>query len=211
MFHKLLQNTRKPQGLLGRMMLFGMNNGHRPLSAWAMPHLPLAEDAHVLDVGCGGGANLAVLLKRCPQGFIDGLDYSAESVAVSRKKNAKELGRRCAVIQGDVGALPYEDGTYDAVTAFETVYFWPNLSRAFLEILRVLKPGGRFLLACEMGDASDTTWTGRIDGMTVYDGDDLKARLEAAGFANVSLNKTHKAWFCILAEKPICDGPEGQC
>lgn len=132
-------------------MLFGMNNGHKPLSDWAMPHLPLAEDVHVLDVGGGGGANLAVLLKRCPKGRADGLDYSAESVAASRKKNAKELGRRCTVTQGDVGALPYRDGTYDAVTSFETVYFWPDLHRAFSEILRVLKPGGRFLLACEMG------------------------------------------------------------
>ncbi|MDO4314345.1 MAG: methyltransferase domain-containing protein [Oscillospiraceae bacterium] len=202
MFNRILQNTRKPQGFWGRMMLFGMNNGHKPLSDWAMPHLPLAEDAHVLDVGCGGGANLAVLLKRCPKGRADGLDHSAESVAASRKKNARELGRRCAVTQGDVGALPYGNSTYDAVTAFETVYFWPDLPRAFSEILRVLKPGGRFLLACEMGDASDTTWTSRINGMTVYTGEDLKARLEAAGFINVKLEKTRKVWFCMVAQKP---------
>ncbi len=202
MFRKLLQNTRKPQGFWGRVMLFGMNNGHKPLSAWAMPHLPLAEDARVLDVGCGGGANLAVLLKRCPKGSADGLDYAAESVAASRKKNAKELGRRCTVTQGDVGALPYGDGTYDAVTAFETVYFWPDLPRAFSEILRVLKPGGRFLLACEMGDPSDTTWSSRIDGLTIYAGKDLKARLEAAGFVHVVLEETRNVWFCIVAEKP---------
>lgn len=191
MINRILQNTRKPQGFWGKVMLFGMNNGHKPLSDWAMPHLPLAEDAHVLDVGCGGGANLAVLLKRCPKGR-----------AASRKKNAKELRRRCTVTQGDVGALPYRDGTYDAMTAFETVYFWPDLHRAFLEILRVLKPGGRFLLACEMGDASDTTWTSRIEGLTIYAGEDLKARLEAAGFINVKLEKTRKVWFCIVAEKP---------
>ena len=49
-------------------MLFGINNGHKRLSDWAMPHLPLSEDAYVLDVGCGGGANFAVLLKRSPEG-----------------------------------------------------------------------------------------------------------------------------------------------
>ena len=67
-------------------MLFGMNNGHKRLSDWAMPHLPLSEDAYVLDVGCGGGANFAVLLKRSPKGKADGLDHSAESVAASQKK-----------------------------------------------------------------------------------------------------------------------------
>ena len=56
-----------------------------------MPHLPLSEGAYVLDVGCGGGANLAVLLKRCQKGKADGQDHSAESVAASRKKNDKDL------------------------------------------------------------------------------------------------------------------------
>lgn len=202
MFHKVLQNTRKPQGLLGRMMLASMNSGHRPLSHWAMPHLPLSEDAWVLDVGCGGGANLAALLRRCPRGRADGLDYSAESVAASRKKNAGELGRRCTVTQGDVGAIPFPNDTYDGVTAFETVYFWPDLPRAFSEILRVLKPGGKFLLVCEIGDPSDTTWSDRIEGMTVYSGEDLQARLEAAGFVQVQLDKTKQGWFCLVAEKP---------
>lgn len=201
-FHQILQNTRKPQGFWGRVMLFGMNSGHKSLSAWAMPHLPLAEDAHVLDVGCGGGANLAVLLHRCPGGHADGLDYSAESVAASRRKNAGELGRRCTVTQGNVGAIPFPDGAYDAVTAFETVYFWPDLPRAFSEILRILKPGGRFLLACEMGDPSNTIWSSRIDGLTIYAGEDLKARLEAAGFVHVRLEETKTVWFCIVAEKP---------
>ena len=46
----------------------------------------------VLDVGCGGGANFAVLLKRSPKGKADGLDHSTESVAASQKKNEKDLG-----------------------------------------------------------------------------------------------------------------------
>lgn len=205
MFRKLLQNTRKPQGFLGRMMLLGMNRGHKPLADWATSYLPLRADAHVLDVGCGGGANIAALLDRCPEGEVDGLDYSAASVAASKKKNSAALGKRCTVLQGDVGNIPYAGGSYDAVTAFETVYFWPDLPRAFSEILRVLKPGGKFLLVCEMGDPSDTTWSGRIDGMTVYSGEELKARLEEAGFVRVKLEKTKRMWFCLLAEK---EGPE---
>lgn len=203
MIGKLLQNTRKPQGLLGRMMLSGMNSGHKPLAGWAMQYLPLEAASRVLDVGCGGGANIAAMLARCPEGTVDGLDYSAESVAASRRKNAAALGKRCTVLQGDVGAIPFADGSYDVVTAFETVYFWPDLPGAFSEIRRVLRPGGRFLLVCELGDPSDATWSGRIDGMTVYSGEDLKARLEAAGFAGVRLEKNRRAWFCLLAEKPV--------
>lgn len=201
MIRKILQHTRKPQGLWGRMMLAGMNRGHRPLAKWAMQYLPLAPDAHVLDVGCGGGANIAALLARCPEGAVDGLDYSPESVAASKRKNAAALGRRCTVLQGDVGRIPFADESYDAVTAFETVYFWPDLPRAFAEIWRVMRPGGRFLLVCEMGDPSDTTWSGLIDGLTIYSGEDMKGRLEAAGFTNVTLKKTRRVWFCLVAEK----------
>lgn len=203
MIEKLLQNTREPRGALGRMMLLGMNSGHRPLAAWAMRYLPLEAASRVLDVGCGGGANIAAMLARCPEGAVDGLDYSAESVAASRRKNAAALGRRCTVLQGDVGAIPFADGSYDAVTAFETVYFWSDLPRAFAEIWRVLRPGGRFLLVCELGDPADTTWTSRIDGMTVYSGEELKARLEAAGFTGVKLERNKRAWLCLLAEKPV--------
>lgn len=199
--NKFLQNTRKPEGFFGRMILRGMNSGHTPLSSWALAFLHPAPNAHVLDVGCGGGANVARLLQLCPQGFVDGIDYSSESVAFSKKKNAAVLGKRCEIKQGDVGALPYEASAFDLVTAFETVYFWPDLAKAFGEVLRVLKPGGQFLVVCEMGNPADTTWTSRIDGMTVYAGEDLKERLLGAGFSAIRLERNSRGWVALLAVK----------
>lgn len=203
MLNKLLQNTRKPVGLGGKIILKTMNTGHEPLSEWGFSHFKPASDARILDIGCGGGANIAKLLQMCPGGFVDGVDYSSESVAMSKKVNKKELGKRCAVTQGDVGNLPYDDNTFDGATAFETIYFWPDLLKAFSEIHRVLKPGGIFLLVCEASDPSDTTWTDRIDGMKVYSGEELKARLETAGFSPVSVNKNEKGWICVTAV--VCD------
>lgn len=204
MMKRFFQNTRKPEGFLGRMMLRGMNGGHTPLSNWGLSLIHPAADAHALDIGCGGGANVARLIDLCPRGFVEGIDYSAESVAFSRKKNAASLGKRCEIRRGDVGALPYSDESFDLAAAFETVYFWPDLKKAFSEVLRVLKPGGQFLLVCEMDDPSNTTWTGLIDGMTIYAGEDLKARLKQAGFASVSLSQNQKGWIGLLAgkEKP---------
>lgn len=201
MMKRFFQNTRKPEGFLGRMMLRSMNGGHTPLSTWGLSLIYPAPDARVLDIGCGGGANIARLMNLCALGFVDGIDYSAESVAFSRKKNAADLGKRCEIRQGDVGALPYADAAFDLVTAFETVYFWPDLEKAFAEVLRVLKPGGQFLLVCEMDDPANTTWTGLIDGMTVYAGEDLKVRLEQAGFAPVRLLRNKKGWIGLLAGK----------
>lgn len=198
----MIQNARKPKGLGGRLFLKGMNVEHASLSEWGLSNITLPPDARVLDVGCGGGANIARLIKLCPHGFVDGIDHSPDSVAVSKKFNRSDLGKRCAVVLGDVGALPYDAGTFDAVTAFETVYFWPDLEKAFAEIRRVLKPGGAFLMVCEVSDPSNTEWTDRIDGMTIYSGEDLKERLETAGFTPVSIHRNDKGWIGLVAVSP---------
>lgn len=198
MLNKFFQNTRKPVGKMGRLMLRSMNTGHASLSKWALSFLRLADYPHILDVGCGGGANIAKMLNDSPQSIVDGIDYSEESVAVSRKNNRDAIaGKRCTIQQGDVAKLPYADASIDLVTAFETVYFWP-LEEGFAEVHRVLKEGGVFLISCEFDDADDTTWTKRIEGMTIYRADDLEERLNRAGFRNVEINRRGK-WICLKA------------
>ncbi|HOO29240.1 MAG TPA: class I SAM-dependent methyltransferase [Lachnospiraceae bacterium] len=201
MFRRLFQNTRKPKGFWGRMMLRSMNGGHTPLSLWGLSLIHPAPNARILDAGCGGGANISRLMQLCPKGFVDGIDYSEESVAYSKKKNAASLGTHCDIKYGNIEKLPYADQTFDLVTAFETVYFWPDPEKAFRQIIRVLKPGGQFLLVCEMDDANNTTWTNLIDGMTIYAGEDLKNRLLHAGFTHVGLKRNHTSWIALLAEK----------
>lgn len=61
------ENTRKPVGLGGKLMVAMMNLGHSPVARWGLRFLRLAPNAKVLDCGCGGGANIKRLLKKCPQ------------------------------------------------------------------------------------------------------------------------------------------------
>ena len=94
-------NTRKPTGLGGKLLVAMMNLGHRSLADWGLRYLALAPDAGVLDCGCGGGANIKKLLKKCPRGVVKGIDYSAVSVEKTRKLNKTAVnGGRCAVWQG---------------------------------------------------------------------------------------------------------------
>lgn len=199
MLNKFFQNTRKPEGTLGKIMLKGMNTGHSKLSAWGFTHLALQDHSHILDVGCGGGANIATMLRYTPGSTVDGLDYSEESVAFSKKTNALFLGKRCTIQQGDVSSLPYEDSSLDYVTAFETIYFWPDLDKTFTEIKRVLKPDGTFFICCESDNSNDTTWTSRIEGMTIHRGEDLKTHLLDVGFNNVDLHRNDNGWICLIA------------
>ena len=198
-----LENTRRPSGLGGKLMVAMMNLGHRALSEWGLRFLKIAPDAAVLDCGCGGGANLKRLLRRCPRGRVSGIDYSEVSVQKSRALNrrAAEDGR-CEVLQASAAKLPFEDARFDAVTAFETVYFWPGLQESFREVRRVLKPGGTFLICNECGDAkSDERWTEKIGGMTIYTAAQLKAELERAGFRGVQMHRNRRGWLCAVGRK----------
>ena len=145
------QNTCKPEGLGGKLMTQLMNSGHHAkLAEWGFSFLTVPANANILDAGCGGGANLARWLAQCPNGQVTGLDYSPVSVATAKKYNRQAIADgRCQVVQGNVAVLPFEDNTFDVVSAFETVYFWPGLEACFAEVLRVLKPGGLFFLCNE--------------------------------------------------------------
>ena len=80
--------------------------------------------------------------------------------------------------------LPFADDSFEQVTAFETIYFWPNLEEAFQQVFRVLKPGGSFLVCNESNgeDPKQEKWCDIIGGMTIYTGERLFELLWAAGF-----------------------------
>ena len=197
------ENTRKPAGLGGKIMVAMMNLGHSPVARWGLHFLELAPDAKVLDCGCGGGANMNRLLKKCPRGIVKGIDYSTVSVEKARSLNQTAIQEgRCVVWQGSVERIIFAKDWFDAVTAFETVYFWPDLPQCFREVYRVLKPGGTFLICNESnGDSDkDEKWTEIIGGMTIYKDVELKTYLEQAGFHEVQIYKK-KSWLCVTARK----------
>jgi SAM-dependent methyltransferase len=91
----------------------------------------------ILDVGCGTGANLLMLSK---YGDAEGVDVSEDALAFCRERG---LDR---VKLGAAEALPYDDGTFDLVTALDVVEHLDDDLGGLREMRRVLRPGGRVLL-----------------------------------------------------------------
>ena len=197
----LFRNLSNPKGFWGRVILWEMNNRHSLLSQWGMSHVEWKREWNILDIGCGGGANLAYMMHLSPQGNVYGIDLSSESVTFARKKNKKHLSTRCFVEQGTVDKLPYTDRMFDAVTAFETVYFWQDLPLAFAEVSRILKSNGYFLICCEIDDPSVKTWSKLIEGMIIRSADELKSILAQTGFTSIASYKHEKGPVCIVARK----------
>lgn len=196
------QNARKPKNIGGRLMLSMMNIWHNSNALWGLSHIEIPLTAEILDIGCGGGKNIANLLHRAVDGKLYGVDYSPESVKKSAKTNKEEISQgRAKIIHADVSSLPFEDEKFDIVTAFETIYFWPDLFHDFMEVRRVIKKGGIFLICNEAARPEGfEKWTKMLD-MPIYTKNDLSKTLAKAGFCNISCHE-HKNgnWLCVTAQ-----------
>lgn len=119
--------------------------------------LGLRGDERALDVGCGRGLVLLLVAERLPRGRAVGIDLwsradqSGNAEATTRANAAAEgVADRVELLTGDMRALPFEDGSFDLVTSALAIHNLPDAqgrSQALDEILRVLRPGGRALLA----------------------------------------------------------------
>ena len=181
-------NMRKPQGKLGNIQLKSMNKEHTPVSLWGLKHLDIKEDDIILDVGCGGGINLKRMAQKAKKVY--GIDYSIESVKLSREVNEDNIKKgKVEVLEGNVQSLPFDDNTFDIVTAFETVYFWQDIKNSFGEVKRVLKPGGIFLIGMESNGSDNFImrfWSRFID-MKVYSDSEIKEFLDYNDFSNITI------------------------
>ena len=190
-----------PEGRMGRMMLRFMNFGHAPLTNWGLSHVSFNEGMTMLDIGCGGGATLQRLLKRSSNAKAYGIDISEESVAKAKEVNKELLDEQVFICQGTASQLPYEDATFDLVTAVETVYFWPDLSKCLKEVRRVLKHDGQFAIMVEVPDPG-SMWTKVVEGMTAYTPDELKSLLDDAGFTHTAVHRKKPSYATILGANP---------
>ena len=192
LLRKFFSNTGKPEGVMGKIVVAMMNKVHAGIAAWGFSHLDLQGNEQVLDCGCGGGANVAVFLRMVDEGHVTGLDYSTVSVEKAREVNQTAIAAgRCEIVRGNVLELPFGDGRFDVVTAFETVYFWPEIARCFAQVHRVLTPGGMFMITNEASGRtkSHEKWQKIVDNMSVYTGEELEKLLTGAGFARVEIDE----------------------
>lgn len=201
---ELIKNARKPEGELGQQMIERMNKGHVELASWAMKFIDVQPEHIVLDLGCGGGVNVETFTTKCTDGHVTGLDYSPLCVKNAIERNKKAIdANKCSIIEGDVMDLPFEDDTFDIVTAFETIYFWPDLATSFKEVKRVLKPGGMFVICNETNKDTETQkiWKERVGDIKFYTAEELAEILTNAGFADAMMVTKDKPydWICIFA------------
>ncbi len=209
----LLINAGNPQGELGEKLINNMNINHEKLARWGVSHLNIHKDAIILDIGCGGGVNVKRFLG-LTDNKVFGIDYSQLSVEKSTQLNQKEIEKkRCKIKQESVSDMSFDDAYFDIITAFETVYFWPDIENDFKEVNRVLKEDGVFLICNEAlskeNDARQKEFIELLD-CNIYSEKELICHLKNSGFSEIktiikeskdSFTGDDANWICAIAQK----------
>ena len=110
----------------------------------ALSGVPEGFNGKLLEVPVGTGVLTMPVYRELPKADITCLDYS-EAMMASAQAKAQAAGlSNVRFMQGDVGALPFEDGQFDIVLSLNGFHAFPDKEAAYRETFRVLKPGGTF-------------------------------------------------------------------
>lgn len=102
------------------------------------------EGQALLDVGCGPGESAFGMAERVPGLRVTGLDYSEAMIRIAERRRRRDATReQVSFVRGDAMALPFPDGSFDAVTGHSFLYLVPSAERVLGEVRRVLRPGSR--------------------------------------------------------------------
>ena len=145
-FPYLIYQSKRPSGFVGLWMMKIWNRVYMPMVVWSVSQLGYKKRFKaILDVGVGNGASSKYLKKHFPNSRVLGIDISSTAIRAAEK--LAEPGLSFEVKNVENTNLPVEE--FDLITAFQTHFHWSNLTKALLELKRILKPDGIILLACE--------------------------------------------------------------
>ena len=123
----------------------------------------LRPTSEVLDVASGTGEPGLSAAARCPQGTVTITDLAENMLRVAEENAARRGLRNVATRQADAGALPFANGSFDAVMARFGFMFFPDMVKAARELARVARPGARITTAV-WGAPEKNSWATTIMG-----------------------------------------------
>lgn len=169
-----------PSGVIGRVFGRAMVKDTAASNDRAIELLELDAPSVVLDLGCGQGRTVAELVRAGHR--VVGVDPSPTMIRQARARNRDAVATGDAdLLLSDGRELPLADECVDAVLTAHTVYFMADPAATFAEVARVLRPSGRFVVVCHVGDDPPPAW---VDPAVyrIPTSDELRALLHQAQF-----------------------------
>jgi SAM-dependent methyltransferase len=156
----------------------------------------LRPGERLLDVGCGTGALLELLGRRCPGARLAGIDPCPEMLGVARAR----LPAAAPLALGLAERLPFGGGSFDVAVSASAFHYFRAPAQALAELRRVLRPRGRLVvtdwcddfLSCRLCDRL-LRWLDPAHSR-VYGSAECRRLLEAGGFAAVRVERYKIDW-----------------
>lgn len=122
---------------------------YRPVHDAVLRTLATEPCGRILDIGCGTGRLAKRLAAEPSVRSVVGCDFSAGMLAhaAERLRRAEGAATKVTLVRGDATRLPFADAAFDAVVSTEAFHWFPDQDAALRDLRRVLRPGGRLLLA----------------------------------------------------------------
>jgi ubiquinone/menaquinone biosynthesis C-methylase UbiE len=179
-------------------MVFGRGRAARSIADLC----ELTSEDRVVDVGCGPGAAVRLASPRCEQ--VTGVDPSSTMLRFGQWLNRLRGCSNVILLEGTAEALPLSDENATVVWALSSLHHWADRSAGIAEAHRVLRPGGRLLLAERLVEPGAHGHTAH--GLTSDQADEVGVALTAAGFSGVHQRLRtagHRTLIVVSGSRPL--------
>ncbi len=180
----LSRQARYPHGLVGRLLARIWISETAAVNEIAIGLLAPARGERVLELGFGPGRTLGRLA--AARATVVGVETSPAMLRAATRRNREHIRNGAMrLLHGDGVTLPIDTDSIGAILSVHTIYFWPKPAETLAELARVLRPGGRLVLAFRAGEHPLPRRLDPAVYRTVPTADEAVEWLRSAGFAEV--------------------------
>ncbi|WP_438718315.1 class I SAM-dependent methyltransferase, partial [Enterococcus sp. AZ109] len=127
----LINQSKKPKGIIGKLMMKTWNTAYFPMVKWALNNIPIQSNLTILDIGISNGLSSEYLFDHFPRAKLKGIDISEEAIKQT-KKRFKDKSANFSV--QTIESTEFLAEKFDLICAFQTHFHWGKLAEAFREI-----------------------------------------------------------------------------
>ncbi len=192
----------RPSGALGGLLIGPwLNRISARMNRLTLEQLEVRGDEDLLEIGFGGGALLAEVA-RATRGRVVGVDLSEAMVKRARRRFRR--ADRVELHLASVEALPLADASVDKACSVNNLYFWPDPAAGLRELARVIRPGGRLVIAFEPPEEL-RKWPGHRFGFRLFEEAEVRELMQRAGFHGIrraeGTGRSPDFFLCLTGER----------
>lgn len=203
----LSRQLSKPSGIGGIFTSRLMSAGTRQMYNFVIKTSEGLTGKRMLEIGFAGGRHIEDIFNKTSVETMAGIDISDSMVREAINRNKVLIAnKKLVLLQGSSSDIPFKTSEFDSVLSLNTMYFWKNPLRDLRQILRVLKPGGRLILAINSKEIMlKNAYKDKY--FNFYSKQEVNDLLDASGFKNIrhsyqKLNIEDCHLFISQKEKP---------